>query len=124
MRPLSHCPFCGGTNQKITNAMGEWWVCCPDCKSSSNMFANQDDAINAWCRRPPDEKVTVRTKMKQAINIIFDGPPSHEAGRFVEVELDNGKSINVGQWIDREDGYWALRITDLPESSNRNEEIK
>ncbi|WBQ04337.1 hypothetical protein [Kribbella sp. CA-293567] len=32
----------------------------------------------------------------QAINIVFDGPAAHEAGRFVEVEID--------------DGLWALRI--------------
>ena len=43
------------------------------------------------------------------IDIVFDGPPDHEAGRFVEVEQD-GQSINVGEWIKRGDGYWALRI--------------
>lgn len=45
-----------------------------------------------------------------AINIIFDGPPSHESGRFIEVENDAGESIHVGEWIDRGDGTWALRI--------------
>ncbi|MBC8459657.1 MAG: hypothetical protein H8D67_16830 [Deltaproteobacteria bacterium] len=53
--------------------------------------------------------------MKRAINIIFDGPPSHESGRFVEVETDDGKSINAGKWVEREDGLWALRITELPD---------
>jgi len=48
------------------------------------------------------------------INIIFDGPPSHESGRFIEVETDDGKSINAGEWIKRTDGLWALRITSLP----------
>ncbi|MEN6547580.1 MAG: hypothetical protein ABFE07_16220 [Armatimonadia bacterium] len=43
------------------------------------------------------------------IDIVFDGPPDHEAGRFVEVEQD-GQSVNVGEWIKRGDGYWALRI--------------
>ena len=47
----------------------------------------------------------------KAINVIFDGPPSHESGRFVEVETDEGVSVGVGEWIDRGDGYWALRIT-------------
>ena len=47
-----------------------------------------------------------------AINIIFDGPPSHESGRFVEVETDGGESVGVGQWIKREDGLWSLRITE------------
>lgn len=53
--------------------------------------------------------------MKQAINIIFDGPPSHESGRFVEVETDDGKSIKIGEWIQKRVGYWALRITELPD---------
>lgn len=55
--------------------------------------------------------------MTQPINIVFDGPPSHESGRFVEVETDDGKSINVGEWIKRPDGLWALRITALPEGT-------
>jgi len=44
------------------------------------------------------------------IDIVFDGPPSHESGRFVEVENPLGQSINAGEWIDRGDGLWALRI--------------
>jgi len=51
----------------------------------------------------------------KAINVIFDGPPSHESGRFVEVEDDAGRSINAGEWIERKDGLWALRITELPD---------
>ena len=50
------------------------------------------------------------------INIIFDAPPSHDSGRFVEVETDDGQSIRVGEWIEK-DGYWALRITELPKAS-------
>lgn len=49
-----------------------------------------------------------------AINILFDGPPSHNSGRFVEVELDNGHSINAGDWIERPDGLWGLRINYAP----------
>ena len=44
------------------------------------------------------------------INVVFDGPPGHNAGRFVEIETDEGKSINVGVWIERPDGLWALRL--------------
>lgn len=43
-------------------------------------------------------------------DVLFDGPPAHVSGRFVEVEDENGKSIRVGRWIDRGDGLWALRI--------------
>ena len=58
--------------------------------------------------------------MTQPINIIFDGPPGHESGRFVEVETDDGKGINVGEWIERPDGYWALRIATLPNKEEVN----
>ena len=44
--------------------------------------------------------------------IVFDGQPSHESGRFVEVERD-GHSINVGQWVERDDGFWELRLHDV-----------
>jgi len=53
----------------------------------------------------------------QALNIIFDGPPSHESGRFVEVETDDDRSVNCGEWSERSDGLWALRITELPDGS-------
>lgn len=43
------------------------------------------------------------------IKIVFDGPPSHESGRFVEVENAEGKSINVGEWVQNGD-YWELQI--------------
>jgi len=42
------------------------------------------------------------------VHVIFDGPPSHESGRFVEVETPEGKSVRLGKWINRGDGYWAL----------------
>ena len=54
-------------------------------------------------------------KTYMPINIIFDGPPGPECGRFIEVETDDGKSINAGEWIEREDGLWALRVTSLPD---------
>ncbi len=51
-----------------------------------------------------------------AINIILNGTPyGHTAGRFVDVVNDAGEGISIGEWIKREDGYWALRITELPE---------
>lgn len=44
------------------------------------------------------------------IDIVFDGPPGNEANHFIEVESPTGASINVGQWVDRGDGTWALRL--------------
>ena len=61
----------------------------------------------------PTEYLLERTGEK-AINIIFDASPGPCPGRFIEVETDDGASINAGEWIDRHDGTWALRITELP----------
>lgn len=48
--------------------------------------------------------------MGKYIDVVFDGPPGPEAGRFVEVEDASGKSIRVGEWV--EDGdLWRLRIS-------------
>lgn len=47
--------------------------------------------------------------MTEHIDIVFDGPPSHESGRFVEVEDEIGASVKVGTWIEEGD-YWRLRI--------------
>ena len=48
--------------------------------------------------------------MNIGINIILDDAPDHESGRFVEVEDDDGRSISIGEWTERDDGYWGLRI--------------
>ena len=61
---------------------------------------------------------------KQAINIIFDAPPGNKSGRFIEVETDNGQSINAGKWIERPDGLWSLRITELPDKDINIKQIK
>lgn len=42
--------------------------------------------------------------------VIFDGPPSHESGRFVEVEDSDGRSIGHGEWKELPDGLWELRF--------------
>jgi hypothetical protein len=56
--------------------------------------------------------------VNQAINIIFDGPPGPDRAGFVEVETDDGKSINAGKWIP-DGNFWKLRITELPGSPSR-----
>jgi hypothetical protein len=54
-----------------------------------------------WCGADMTEKF---------IDIVFDGPPGPNPGRFVEVENESGESICAGEWIDRGDGMWALRV--------------
>lgn len=48
--------------------------------------------------------------LPEFIDIVFDGPPGPQGGRFVETEDAEGASISVGEWLDRGNGYWALRI--------------
>lgn len=50
------------------------------------------------------------------IDIVFDAPPGPVSGTFVEVEDQTGESIKVGEWIERSDGYWVLRIPSLRSS--------
>lgn len=45
----------------------------------------------------------------RTVDIVFDGPPSHVAPGFVEVEV-GGKSTTLGEWVEIRDGYWALRF--------------
>lgn len=49
------------------------------------------------------------------IDIVFDGPPAHEGGRFVEVENERGESVKLGEWVERSDGFTALRIPTRPQ---------
>lgn len=44
------------------------------------------------------------------LRFVIDGPPEHEAGRFVEVEDAHGRSVGVGEWHERSDGHWELRV--------------
>ena len=45
---------------------------------------------------------------QEPLYVIFDGPPSHESGRFVEVENERGESVKVGEWRRLPDGLWSL----------------
>ena len=55
------------------------------------------------------------------VDIVFDGLPAHESGRFIEVENAQGASIRFGEWIHRDDGFWVLRINN--EIADQAEEI-
>ena len=60
------------------------------------------------------------------IRIVFDGPPSHISGRFIEVETEHGNSISFGEWIEGEDGLWYLQFPNpeamLNEHAKRKQE--
>jgi hypothetical protein len=41
---------------------------------------------------------------------VFTGPPGPKMPEFVEVEGAAGRSVNVGEWVKRDDRYWELRL--------------
>ncbi|KKN66515.1 hypothetical protein LCGC14_0470490 [marine sediment metagenome] len=49
--------------------------------------------------------------MNNYIDILFDGPPGNQSGRFVEIEDSQKQGIEIGEWVKR-GTYWALRIPD------------
>lgn len=57
-----------------------------------------------------DEDEAEKAKLEE-LDVVFDGPPGPEGGRFVEVENRVGRSVKAGEWIERRDGYWVLRLT-------------
>ncbi|HDR8989780.1 TPA: hypothetical protein QDA93_002387 [Burkholderia vietnamiensis] len=100
-------------------AANPWEGSCPVC------HGNDADAPCAYpgerkhgCIR--DERIARAASANETgaegafIDIVFDGPPSRESGRFVEVEDEHGRSFNAGDWIDRGNGLWALRIVRSP----------
>lgn len=63
------------------------------------------DAVNQ-----ADDRVQAKPIEVSAIDVVFDGPCGPEGPRFIEAEDSTGASVRVGQWVDRGDGTWALRL--------------
>ena len=51
----------------------------------------------------------------QRLRVVFDGPPGPEAGRFVEVEREDGSGVDAGEWKDIGGGMWALYLNVIDE---------
>ena len=66
--------------------------------------------------------LTLIGQQVEPVDIVFDGPPAPESGRFIEVEDHTGKSIKFGEWVKRDDGYWVLRIS--PPASREREALE
>lgn len=74
----------------------------------------EDIADAAATLAEPQPKSATELGLLEFIDVVFDGPPNAESGRFVEVEDHRGHSMRVGEWLDRGDGMWALRIPMQP----------
>lgn len=44
------------------------------------------------------------------VDVVFDHGPGPWPQQLVDVEDDQGRSIRYGEWLQRHDGSWALRI--------------
>ncbi len=44
------------------------------------------------------------------IDIVFSDHQESESPEFVEVEDSQGRSMSLGSWLHRADGYWVLRV--------------
>jgi hypothetical protein len=79
---------------------------CP--KGDTECLTGDDGSCHDACETPTADEP--RETPTNFVDIVFDGPPGHLSGRFVEVENESGASIRLGEWVHRVDGYWALRI--------------
>lgn len=81
-----------------------------------NTIASGDKKLNAYMTdllARIDAALAEKVEPVAEVHVIFDGPPSHESGRFVECENADGKSINAGRWEQR-GRYWHLIINAAP----------
>ena len=53
------------------------------------------------------------------IRVVFDGPPSHESGRFVEVENERGEGLSFGEWK-QEGEFWYLEFPNPAQLEEEN----
>jgi hypothetical protein len=48
------------------------------------------------------------------IHLICDRPPGRDMPTLIEVEDEQGRSIDAGEWRERPDGYWELVLHAAP----------
>lgn len=53
--------------------------------------------------------------VEKTIQIVFDDFPNPAGVSFIEVEDEDGKSVRVGHWVEREDGTVALILKIIDE---------
>lgn len=76
-------------------------------KMLSNLQSGTRDVVDAEFARFLERQRNAQMGEQVEVRIVFDGPPSPESGRFVEVEDASGRSINFGEWK-QSGNYWNL----------------
>jgi hypothetical protein len=81
------------------------------CRKAGNVEMAKFEGKPLWMSYL-DEVDTVLRAMLDApgssYRLVFDGFPSPTGPRFIELEDDNGKSIEAGEWRARSDGNCEL----------------
>ena len=101
--------------ERVERLSAEWQDAFAALKEAG-LRSDDDDPIAVRYRAASDAVNHAHRRMEAAahevelVDVVFDGPPGHVAGRFVEVENSDGQSVRVGEWVQRPDGYWVLRM--------------
>ncbi|HEY5553043.1 MAG TPA: hypothetical protein VIK52_14215 [Opitutaceae bacterium] len=77
----------------------------------------KDSVLNLFTTAGKEREIAETVQALLAVttvDVVFDAQPGPQGGRFVEVEDAGGKSIAVGEWLHREDGYHVLRLRVIP----------
>lgn len=97
---LLRCPFCGGkghvseeTKEESGTIMCGHIVWCGGCNCSTELFAEQYDAINAWNTRTTPEEITT------ALSRLAEFDAAERDGVLVKLPIKPGDDI---YWIDDE----------------------
>lgn len=101
-----------GLAGEFKTLVADWFRSTEACDKRLAYFAANNHAIVLAAL----SNVAAAENEAAGLHIVFDGPPGPEAGRFVEVETPDGRSVNAGEWHQRPDGYWELRIARMGEA--------
>ena len=90
----------------IRGIKGEFYPCKPDIfkETYEPAFTDAQDACVA----------VAAPALPTEYHIVFDGFPSPNGPRFIELEDQNGHSLGIGAWQKREDGHAELVLPSAP----------
>lgn len=97
---LKPCPFCGGTDLVVTEAMGESWVLCKNEKclaTCSGNAANKATAIVSWNTRVESDELPEWVVKKIQSMIDCGGPFYNDVQKGYELALNQVLSLRRGE---------------------------
>ena len=75
---IKNCPFCGGEARKLCDLIEEiYFVMCLECRTESRAYDSLEEAIEAWNRREPIDKIVEQLedcKIKKYVSGITHNP--------------------------------------------------